>query len=298
MVNIMTGAVALGLLWGIVTLGVYLTYRVLDIADLSVEGTIVLGASVSSVIISMGGSPIVATLAAPLAGAAAGLVTGLLHTKLKIPALLSGILTMIALYSINIRVMQNTSNISLLREPTFLSRIMDMGIDKNPSTIILGVVIVALVVAAVFWFLGTEIGFGIRSTGSNPKMALAQGINTDNAKLIGLALSNALVGLAGGLIAQYQGFADVGMGQGAIVIGLASLIIGEVLFGNGKLLRNLIAVILGAIIYRIIIALVIEAGMPATDLKLFTAITVAAALYLPHIKARFTKNKPAVKKEG
>lgn len=288
--SILSGAVALGLLWAIVTIGIYLSYRVLDIADLSVEGTIVTGAAVASVVLSRDGSPMVAILLATLAGACGGLITGLLHTRLKIPALLSGILCMISLYSINIRLMGGVSNISLLRKTTALSPIMALGLEKNMATIILGLVACGLVIAAICWFLQTEKGCAIRATGGSPQMARAQGIHTGNAKLLGLIISNGLVGLAGGLIAQYQGFADIQMGTGAIVIGLASLIIGEVLFGRRSLLRTMIAVVLGAVAYRIIIALVIEAGMPATDLKLFTAVTVAAALSLPKVKGQIGRS--------
>jgi putative ABC transport system permease protein len=263
-----------------------------------VEGSIVLGASLASVMIRGGFSPFLAAGAAFFAGLTAGLMTGLMQTKLKIPALLSGILSMIALYSINIRVMLGTANVSLLRQPTIFSNMMEMGLSKNISTILVGLICAACVVAVTCWFLGTEIGCAVRATGNSPQMAKAQGINTDRAKLIGLSLSNGLVGFSGGLIAQYLGFSDVQMGVGSIVIGLASLIIGEVLFARrGGLARALISLVLGSVIYRIIIALVFEAGMPSTDLKLFTAITVAAALYLPtlkeHIGHAFLKKEAA-----
>lgn len=282
--SILTGAAALGLLWAVTTMGIYLSYRVLDVADLTVEGSIVTGAAVAAVVLAGDGSPLLATALAALFGALAGLLTGLLHTKLRIPALLSGILSMISLYSINIRVMGGVSNVSLLRRATMLSPLMGAGLSKNVATIAVGGVCVLLVAAGLVWFLGTERGCAIRATGDNPAMARAQGIDIDRAKVQGLMLSNALVGLSGGLIAQYQGFADVQMGTGAIVIGLASLIIGEVLFGRRSIPRTMLSLALGAVIYRVIIALVIEAGMPATDLKLFTALTVALALYLPRMK--------------
>ena len=284
MLRILEGALALGLLWSVMTIGVYLSYRILDIADLTTEGSIVLGASVSAVIIYNGGSPYFAALAATLAGLSAGLCNGLLHTRLKIPPLLSGILVMISLYSINIRVMNKSANISLLRRATVFTGLMNMGVSKNMSAIIIGGIVSTLVILFVYWFLGTEIGSGVRATGDSPNMARAQGVNTDNAKLIGLAMSGALVGLSGALISQYLGFSDVQMGVGSIVIGLASLIIGEVLFvRRGGIFRTLVSLALGAVVYRVIIALVIEAGMPATDLKLFTAVTVAVALCLPQI---------------
>jgi putative ABC transport system permease protein len=286
MLEILAGALALGLLWAVVTTGIFVSYRVLDVADLSVEGSIVTGAATAAVLLTREFNPYLALLAASLAGAAAGLVTGLLHTKLRIPALLSGILCMIALYSVNIRIMGNTSNLSLLRTDTLLTPLLDAGFSKNNAAIIVGLVAVTGVVALLCWFLQTEFGSALRATGNNPHMSTAQGINIDTARVVGLALSNALVGLAGGLLVQYQGFADVQMGVGAIVIGLASLIIGEVIFGRHSLLRSLIAVALGAVVYRIIIALVLEAGMAATDLKLFTALTVALALWLPTAKGQ------------
>lgn len=296
MLNILLAAIALGLLWAIMTIGVFLTYRVLDIADLTVEGSIVLGAAVAAVMIYHGMPPFLATITACLAGAVAGLITGLLHTKLKIPALLAGILSMIALYSINIRVMLGSANISLLRKATVFTPLMDVGLSKNLAVIVTGLAVAILVVAAIYWFYNTEIGCAIRATGSNGAMARAQGIPTDATKIAGLSISNGLVGLSGGLIAQYLGFADVQMGVGAIVIGLASVIIGEVLFGTKTFRRTLIALVCGAVTYRMIIALVFEAGMPATDLKLFTAITVAIALALPRLKQRF--NFPSWERKG
>jgi putative ABC transport system permease protein len=285
MLNVVSGAVALGLLWAIMTIGVYLTFRVLDIPDLSVEGSIVSGAAAAAVILVKGLSPLLAVSAAALAGAAGGCITAFFHNRLKIPALLSGILTMIALYSINIRIMNRAANIPLLRKTTIFSSLTEKGLDKNTAAIICGFVFVVIVIALIYWFLQTETGFAIRATGNNPHMARAQGVNIALSKSIALIISNALVGFSGGLIAQYQGFSDVMMGQGAIVIGLASLIIGEVLFSRrAGILATLIALTLGAVLYRIIIAFVIEAGMPATDLKLFTAITVAIALYLPKLK--------------
>lgn len=282
MIQILLGAVALGLLWAITTIGVYVSYRVLDIADLSVEGTIVLGAAVSAMVIVSGGSAYVAIIAAALAGALAGKITALLHTALKIPSLLAGILAMIALYSINIRVMGGASNISLLRKTTVFTPFMKLGLDINTAAICVGLVCVTLVVGLVVWFLRTEVGATLRATGCSPQMAKAQGINIEHAKGIGYMLSNGLVGLSGGLIAQYLAFADVQMGIGSIVIGLASLIIGEVLFARGRgMVGTMVALVMGSIVYRVIIALVLEAGMRASDLKLFTAVTVAAALYLP-----------------
>jgi len=291
MTNILLGAIAFGLLWAIMTIGVFITYRILDIADLSVEGSIVLGASVAAIIIQQDKDPFVASILALLAGASAGIITGILHTKLKIPALLSGILCMIALYSINIRVMGGSANIPLLRKQTVFTPLMDMGLSRNVSTIIVGLIVGILVIGFMRWFFSTELGYAVRATGNNIRMAKAQGINTDNAKILGLAISNGLVGLSGALIAQFLSFSDVQMGVGAIVIGLASLIIGEVLFGGTSLIIKFVSLVLGAIIYRAIIALVLAAGMPPTDLKLFTAITVAVALYIPHVKEAMTAKR-------
>ncbi|NLW20380.1 MAG: ABC transporter permease [Clostridiales bacterium] len=284
MQQILLGAVSLGLLWSIMTLGVYISYRVLDVADLTVEGSITLGAAVCARMIVAGNNPYLALGLAFLAGLGAGLVTGLLHTKLRIPALLSGILTMIALYSVNLRVM-GMANVSMLRMTTAYTLIGRLlGVDKTVSVIILGGVMALFIVAVLYWFFGTEVGSAIRATGNNPYMVRAQGVNTDTTIIIGLMLANGLVSLAGGLIAQSQNYADVQMGTGAIVIGLASLIIGEVLFGKRNFFSRLLSMLFGAITYRVIIALVLRLGMPADDLKLFTAITVALALSLPRFK--------------
>lgn len=284
MLQIIMGAVSLGLLWAVMTIGVYITFRILDIADLTVEGSIAMGASIAAQAITNGINPYAATALALLGGMAAGLITGLLHTKLKIPALLAGILTMIALYSINLRIM-GKANLSLLRQDTVYSFFENFGMSRTNTVIVLGLLCVTVVVAVLYWFFGTEIGCAIRATGNNPNMVRAQGINTNTTKILGLVISNGLVAVSGGLIAQSQSFSDVQMGVGSIVIGLASVIIGEVLFGKKSFLSRLISLALGAVTYRIIIALVLKMGMPANDLKLFTAITVAIALALPVIKS-------------
>ena len=283
MTQILLGAVSLGLLWAIMTIGVYITYRILDIADLSVEGTLPLGAAVACAMITRGVDPYLASLCALLAGCAAGLCTGILHTKLKIPALLSGILTMIALYSINLRVM-GAPNVSILRMNTVFRPLTKLGMTGSVAIIIVGGLCALALITILYWFFGTELGSAVRATGNNPRMVRAQGINTDNMKMLGLVLSNGLAALSGAFIAQSQNFGDVQMGAGSIVIGLASLIIGEVLFGGRSFYRRLLAVILGAVVYRLIIALVLELGMNPNDLKLFTAITVALALWLPQGK--------------
>lgn len=289
MINILIGAVSLGLLWAIMTMGVFITYRVLDMPDMSAEGSIVMGAAIAAKLITGGVNPIAATAVAVAGGMVAGMVTGLLNTKLKIPGLLAGILTMIALYSINIRIM-GKANITLLRETTIFTMVESIGLKGNIGVMMCGIVINVVIVAVLYWFFGTEIGCAVRATGDNRKMARAQGINTDNMKILDLALSNGLIALSGALIAQYQSYSDVSMGTGSIVIGLASVIIGEVLFYHGKFLNRLISIVLGAVVYRIIIALVIEMGMNPTDLKLFTAITVAICLSLPMLKKQFRYN--------
>jgi len=284
MLVLLQGAVSLGLLWAIMTIGVYITFRILDFADLSVEGTIALGAAVAAKMISDGQNPFLATFVALLAGCAGGLVTGFLHTKLKIPPLLSGILTMIAAYSINIRIM-GRANISLLKVDTVYTFLEDLGFSSRTAVSSFGLTAVVIICCILYWFFGTEIGCAIRATGNNPKMVKAQGINTNGMKITGLVISNGLVALSGALICQNQGFASVDMGTGAIVIGLASVIIGEVLFGTRNFVNTLASMVLGAVLYRMIIAIVLELGMAPTDLKLFTAVTVALALFLPQVKS-------------
>lgn len=282
--QILLGALSLGLLWSIMTLGVYISYRILGIPDMSVEGSITLGAAICARMITSGGNPFLGLLIAMGLGLCAGLITGLLHTKLHIPALLSGILTMIALYSINLRVM-GVANMSLLRMRTVYSIIgTPMGLSKTLSVILLGGVLSVMIVFVLYWFFGTEIGSTIRATGNNPYMVRAQGVNTDTTIILGLMIANGLVAVAGGLIAQSQNYADVQMGTGSLVIGLASLIIGEVLFGKRNFFSRLVSMLFGAITYRVIIALVLRMGMAADDLKLFTAITVAFALSLPRFR--------------
>ncbi len=281
--QILLGAVALGLLWAIMTIGVYITYRILDIADLTVEGSITLGAAVCAALIKGGANPLAATGAALSVGLVAGLVTGLLHTKLRIPALLSGILTMIALWSVNLRVM-GSANVSILRMTTVFTWAQGLGLSKYGSWIAIGSVLAIGIISALYWFFGTELGSSIRATGNNPNMVRAQGIHTDTMIILGLMLSNALVALSGALIAQSQSFADIQMGTGSIVIGLASLIVGEVLFGRRNFYVRLLSLVFGAIAYRIIIAVVMELGMEPNDLKLFTAITVAVALSMPRFR--------------
>lgn len=292
--NMLPGNIAQGLIWGIMAVGVFLTYKILDYADLTVDGSIATGGAVCAMLLMMGVHPALALLGAFAAGMVTGLVTGLFHTMLGIPAILSGILTQLALYSVNMRIMgksnQPVSWDNLGAEFGFQPFLSSLNI---PMAILTVGIFVAVIIAALYWFFGTELGSSLRATGANPNMARAQGINTNANKVLGLVLSNGMVALAGGLLAQYQGSADVKMGQGAIVIGLAAVIIGDVLFG--KLFRNfalrLVGVVLGAIIYYIVIAIVLWLGLTTTDLKLFSALIVALFLALPHLKATYFKKK-------
>ena len=289
--SLLTSTLWQGLLWGILALGVFLTYRVLDIADLTVEGSYPLGAAVGVSYIAGGGSPVMAVVLAFLAGSVAGIVTGLLHTKLKIPALLAGILTMIGLYSINIRVMGDKSNVSILRMDTIYTFFENFGLGKNESILVCGLVFVVVLIAFLYWFFGTEIGAAIRATGCNKQMIRAQGVDTDITIILGLLISNGMVAMAGALIGQSQGFADVGMGTGTIVIGLASVIIGEVLFGTRNFMNWLLAVVGGSIVYRVVIAVVLKMGMNQNDMKLLTASIVVIALAMPLIKEKIKNAK-------
>lgn len=287
MLDLVLSTVSQGLLWAIMALGVFLTFRVLDIADLSVEGTFPLGAAVAATLIDAGHSVWFAMLIALIAGCIGGTVTALLTTKLKIPALLSGILTMIGLYSVNLMIM-GKANVPLLRAETVFTLTENLfGVSSVVATLIVGLVATVIVGAIMYWFFGTVLGTAIRATGCNPQMARAQGINTNVMVILGLLISNGLVALSGALVAQSNGFADVGMGTGTIVIGLASVIIGEVLFGTRSFKNWLISVVLGSVVYRAVIAIVLELGMPPNDLKLFTSVLVAIALSLPLIKNKF-----------
>lgn len=292
--DLVIATVSQGLLWALLAIGVYITFRVLDIADLTVEGSFPLGAAVAATLLTAGAHPVTAIIAAAIAGMLSGVVTGFLCTKLKIPALLAGILTMIALYSVNLRIM-GKANLPLLSTDTIFSIFTIGGMDKATTTLIIGAIIVFIVAVINYWFFGTELGAAVRATGYNPHMIRANGINTDIMIVLGLLLSNGLVAISGALVAQSNGFADVGMGVGTIVIGLASVIIGEVLFGTRSFKNCLISVILGSIVYRAVIALVLQMGMPPNDLKLFTAILVALALSMPLIQSRYHAFKRGTK---
>ena len=296
------GAVAQGLLWGLMALGVFITFRLLDFADMTCDGSFALGGCVSAVFtVSMGMNPFFTLIIALAAGMVAGAVTGFLHTKLKIPAILAGILTMISLYSINIRIM-GKSNTPLLGVDTVISIVkapfeaivttMKSSTLQSYVTLGIGVIICAIIIVALYWFFGTELGSAIRATGSNEDMIRALGQNTDSTKIVALAISNGLVALSGAMVTQSQGYADVGMGQGAIVIGLASIVIGEVFVGKkASFMKKLSFIVVGSIIYRIIIAIVLQLGLNTDDLKLLTALMVVLALSIPILLGNKKKAK-------
>lgn len=281
------GGVAQGIIWGIMALGVYLTFRLLDIADLTVDGSFATGGAVTVMLIIAGYPAYVALIIAVIAGMLAGLCTGLLHTKLGIPAILAGILTQFALYSVNLRIMGMSANKPANPDAYDLL----ISLRNIPSAIIKGAIFAIVIITALYWYFGTEQGSAIRATGSNPAMSRAQGINISNMKLIGLSLSNGMVALSGGLMAQYQGFADVNMGRGAIVIGLAAVIIGEVLcdaiFRKGsQFYVRLSFVVLGGIVYYLVMVVILWLKLDPNDLKLFTAVIVAVFLAVPYIRSQ------------
>ena len=286
-------AVSQGILWGIMVLGVFITYKLLDIADLTVDGSFALGGCVCAVLVVGGVDPVVAVLAAMLAGMVAGAVTGFLHTVFEIPAILAGILTQIGLWSINLRIM-GKSNTPLLKNETIFSSVTDAtGLSTNVGAIIVGVVIAVVIIVALYWFFGTEIGSACRATGNNEAMVRALGVNTKVTKMIALTLSNGLVGLSGGLICESQKYADIGMGTGAIVIGLAAIVIGEVLWRilpGAKLHAfggRLASAVVGSVVYFLIRAIVLQLGMDANDMKLLSAIIVALALCVPVVWEKY-----------
>ena len=289
--NAMPGALAQGLIWAIMAIGVYLTFRILDVADLTVDGTLGLGGAVCIMCMISGMNVWLSLLLAFGAGLLAGLVTGLFHTLMGIPAILAGILTQLSLYSVNLKIMGKANQaINVDKYDLLVSLRYIKGVPFYRNTILIVAVLMVVVIAILYWFFGTELGCAIRATGSNPNMSRAQGINTDNMKLIGLALSNGMVALSGGLMAQYQGFADVNMGRGSIVIGLAAIIIGEVLcdaaFRKGcEFYMRLLFVIVGGIVYYIVMVIILWLKLDPNDLKLFTAIIVAVFLAVPHIQA-------------
>lgn len=294
LLNSMPGAIAQGMIWGVMAIGVYITFRILDVADLTVDGSIATGGAVAVMLIRAGFNPWIALLCAFLSGMLAGFVTGMFHTKCGIPAILSGILTQLALYSINLRIMDSKANqaVGVDKYPLLVSQrfVRELSL-KNPLPLLL--LLTAAIIMLLYWFFGTEKGCAIRATGANQNMARAQGINTNANVVFGLMLSNGLVALSGALLSQFQGASDVNMGRGAIVIGLAAVIIGEVIFG--KLFTNfglkLLAVSIGAVIYYIVLQIVLQLGLNTNDLKLITALIVAIFLAIPYWKGKMFHGK-------
>ena len=296
LLNSMPGAVSQGMIWGIMAIGVYITYKILDIADLTVDGSLCTGAAVCIVLIMLGVPAWISLLVSFIVGLCAGFITGVFHTTFGIPAILSGILTQLALYSINLHIIGwdqasfSRANLPINADKYNLalsSRYLRTFSFQNPIIVLL-ICILALI-AILYWFFGTELGSSLRATGANGNMARANGINTNRTKVLALMISNGLVSLSGGLLAQYQGFADINMGRGAIVIGLAAVIIGEVLFS--KVFKNfallLLSCVFGAIIYYIVIQIVLKLGLSTDDLKLLSAIVVALFLAVPYWKANY-----------
>ncbi|MCI5699035.1 MAG: ABC transporter permease [Lachnospiraceae bacterium] len=297
LINALPGALAQGLIWGITAIGIYITYRILDIADLTVDGSLCTGGAVCIMMMLSGHNVAVSLLVATLAGMATGLVTGLLHTFMGIPAILSGILTQLALYSVNLKTMGKANQaINVDKYNLLVSLRYIKGVPFYKNTILIVAISIVILVLILYWFFGREIGCALRATGCNGNMARAQGINTNLCKVLGLMISNGLVGLSGALLAQYQGFADVNMGRGAIVIGLAAVIIGEAIFG--RVFRNfgfkMIGVACGSIIYYLVLQTVIWLGVDTDLLKLFSAAVVAIFLAIPYWKGKYF-TKAAVK---
>ena len=288
------GAAAQGIIWGLMAIGVYITFRVLDVGDLTVDGSLGTGGAVLVMCATSGMNIYLSMIMAFLAGCLAGLVTGVFHTVFGIPAILAGILTQLALYSINLRILGNKANQTI----NVMNYDLVVSLRNITQSIIVGLVIVFVFIAILYWFFGTELGHSIRATGCNQSMARANGINTNVNKIIGLVISNGIVALSGALLAQYQGFADVNMGRGAIVIGLAAVIIGEVVLG--KIFKNfalrLLACVFGGVVYYVVITFVLRLGLNANDLKLFSALVVALFLGVPYWKNKIASKK--VKRNG
>lgn len=305
LLNSMPNAISQGMIWGIMAIGVYITYKILDVADLTVDGSFCTGGAVCLIMITLGIPFWISLIAAFIVGMAAGFITGIFHTRFGIPAILAGILTQLALYSINLHIMAigtdasskanlpiSVDNFKLLLSSRFTNKLA----LNNPILVL--IILIIIVIAILYWFFGTEAGCSLRATGANQNMARAQGINTDNTIVLGLMISNGLVAFAGALLAQYQGFADINMGRGAIVIGLAAVIIGEVLFS--KVFRNFALVLfscaLGAIIYYIVIQVVLKLGLSTDDLKLLSALVVACFLAAPYWKGKYASKR--IKREA
>lgn len=288
--SLITSTIGQGLLWGVLALGLFLTFRILNFPDMTVEGTFPFGAAICVSALVHGVDPMLATILAFLGGMLTGLVTGLLYTKGKIPVLLAGILTMTGVYSINLRIL-GKANVGLLNKATLLNGKLLQKLLANFPTIVIGLLAAILIILLLALFLNTDLGQSFIATGDNENMARSLGINTDNMKILGLMISNGLIGLAGGLLAQNGGYADVNMGIGTMVIGLAAIIIGEVAYGDLSLTARLIAVVIGSIIYRLILLLVLQLGFSTNDFKLISAIILAICMMLPLFEKKFHTRK-------
>jgi putative ABC transport system permease protein len=291
--DIALSSISQGMLWALLAIGVYITFRILDIPDMTCEGAFPFGGAIAAVLIVKGIDPVVSSMVAFVGGAVAGLFTALLHTKLKIPALLAGIITMTGLYSVTSRVMSNSPQVTLLGQKLFFDTVKDLGIDKVYAVMIAGLLFLAVVTALLILFFKTEMGLAMRSTGDNLEMSEANGVNTDFMKILGYMISNGCIALAGALVAQNVGFSDLNSGVGTIVVGLASVIIAEVLFPNKPLLFRLITVAIGAIVYRFLLAVILEFPIQAQDVKLFSALILILCLTTP-----LFKDKLAIRRGG
>lgn len=285
MVDILLSGLSQGLLWSIMAIGVYLTFRILDIADLSAEGSFPMGAAVCALLIVKGINPLLATFGGMLGGMLAGLIAGFLHTKMKIPALLTGIITLTGLYSINLLIL-GRSNLPLTTETTLVTLFQDLGFSKTGAVLLLGAIFVSLVILVLYLLLNTQIGLALRATGDNVDMGQANGIKIDRMKILGYMLSNGLIALSGALLAQNNGYADLNMGVGTIVIGLASIILAEVIIKYLPLGKRLMSIVLGSILYRLVIVLILTTNIDAQMIKLVSAALLAIILYIPEIRGK------------
>lgn len=287
--DIILSSISQGLLWSIMAIGVYITFRLLDIADLTAEGSFPLGAAICAITLVNGVNPFIATLLGTIGGMLIGFVSGILHTKMKIPALLTGIITLTALYSINLKIL-GKANIALLKEKTLVTMFQQWGLSKTNAVIVLGLIFAVILIIILTLFLKTEVGLAILSTGDNADMSAANGIRVDNMKILGYMISNGFIALSGALLTQNNGFADLNMGVGTIVIGLASIIIAEVVIKNVTIGKRIASIIIGSIIYRLIISLVLEIpGMDTQLVKLFSAVILAIILFVPELEKKLPK---------
>lgn len=287
--SVIQGALELGLIFAIMSLGIFISFRILNIPDLTIDGTFTLGTSVSA-IFAVNGHPVLGVIFALIAGGLAGCVTGFLQTKMKVQPILAGILTMTALYSVNLRVMGQKPNLSLFDRESIFSGLTRL-IGEQYANLVMITLILVVSIVVIFFFLKTQLGMSLRATGDNEDMVRASSINSDAMKIMGLAIANAFVALAGAILAQYQSFSDVSGGIGMMVVGLASIIVGEAIFGRKSILRSLLAVVIGAVVYRFVLTIALRIGLEAGDLKLFSAILVTIAICIPTLKSYIMKRR-------